>query len=108
MKMDDYQSVARTTAVYPKECKLVYPTMGLAGEAGELCNKVKKLMRGDPDPDPGASRDARLEELGDCLWYVANAAADMGALLSDVARRNVTKLEGRRRRGTLKGEGDKR
>ena len=45
--LDMYQKVALTTAIYPREQAIIYPTLGLTGEAGEVANKVKKIIRDD-------------------------------------------------------------
>ena len=111
LTLDAYQSSAMKTAVYPREHTGVYPALGLAGEAGELCNKVKKILRGDDNGDPacqmGLERDI-IAELGDVLWYVAALAHDLGYSLSDVAVMNLQKLEKRAASGTIKGSGDQR
>lgn len=103
---DAYQAAARKTAFCPPEHKITYPAIGLAGEAGELANKVKKLLRGD------ANR-AELEEgiraeMGDILWYLAALADDLGVPLSQVAAENIEKLASRYERNTLRGGGDNR
>mgnify|MGYP003388481377 CR=1 FL=1 len=101
-----YQEEARKTAGYPEEHKIVYPTMGLVGEAGELANKVKKLMRGD------TNRDELIEgikgEMGDVLWYLSALADDVGISLADIAAGNIEKLHSRLARGKIKGAGDDR
>jgi NTP pyrophosphatase (non-canonical NTP hydrolase) len=108
---DSYQSAARSTAVYPNSGSwggLAYASLGLAGEAGEVANKVKKVLR-DEDGKLSDERRAELaDELGDVLWYVAAVAEELGAYLSDVAEVNVEKLRSRKERGVLKGSGDTR
>lgn len=94
MDIDEYQQAAAETAYYPDDHAIVYPAMGLAGEAGEVANLAKRILRGDAPDD---LRDRVLDELGDVLWYVAVTALDLGASLSEVAGRNVEKL--RRRHG---------
>ena len=114
MNLDDYQKTAAETAIYPgrKELAgLVYCTLGLAGEAGELANKIKKLIRdgGGIMPVAGSvARAALVEELGDVLWYAAELASNFSLHLSDVAEANLDKLAARQRFGTLKGSGDER
>jgi len=103
MNLWDYQGAAAKTAVYPENYKIIYPALGLAGEAGELCNKVKKIIR-----DNHYDRMALVDELGDCLWYVAAIASDLNVSLNEVARHNLAKLKSRALRDTLRGEGDAR
>jgi NTP pyrophosphatase (non-canonical NTP hydrolase) len=78
--LDEYQAQARSTAVYSSQHARVYPALGLAGEAGEMLNKYKKVLRGDTDI--AAASPSLVDELGDCLWYAANVAADCGFKLS--------------------------
>lgn len=110
---DEYQYQASRTAVYP-HCGeksiggLIYTTLGLTGEAGELANKLKKILR-----DRGGVVDVEIrytlaKELGDVLWYVAMLAQELDYDLSDIARLNIENLQGRQVRGTLQGEGDNR
>jgi len=103
MTLDEYQSQAWITAIYPKEASIIYPAMGLANEAGEVLGKVKKKIR-----DGAFDREATINELGDVLWYVAVLADDLGVSLSDVAKINLDKLNSRKERGTLQGSGDNR
>lgn len=112
MTLDEYQSGARRTALYPEEARVLYPTLKLAGEAGEVSEKLGKLMR-DEGWKPGtpltpAQTEALSKELGDVLWYVANLAADLGLELDTVARLNLEKLASRQARGVLHGSGDDR
>ena len=106
--LDMYQQVAKTTAIYPREQAIIYPTLGLTGEAGEVANKVKKIIRdGTNKNDEGLVQDLSAE-IGDCLWYIAVLADDIGIKLSDIASSNLIKLENRNKKGTIHGSGDKR
>jgi NTP pyrophosphatase (non-canonical NTP hydrolase) len=102
----EYQAEARKTAGYDPALKITYSTMGLVGEAGELANKVKKLLRGD------ANREELIEgvkgEMGDVLWYLSALADDIGVELSAVASENILKLRSRQARDKIKGAGDNR
>ena len=105
MNMNDYQKRAMKTAIYPTDYKMVYPALGLAGESGEVCEKVKKYLRGDDSPN---LRKDIEKELGDVLWYVANLASDLNIFLDDIATKNIDKLRDRERRNVLQGDGDER
>ena len=102
MTFDEYQEFARSTAMYPEEVKVVYPTLGLCGEAGEVAEKIKKHMR------DGRSLVGVGLELGDVLWYISALADDLGITLEEIAQANVDKLAGRMERGKLAGGGDER
>lgn len=112
MTLDDYQDSARTTALYSQEVRLLYPALKLAGEAGEVAEKLGKLMRDEgfrPGDELSAEqRESFVKELGDVLWYVANLAADLGVKLEHVAAVNLEKLRSRRERGVIAGSGDDR
>ena len=109
MHLNDYQQESRTTARYPDlGSNLIYPTLGLAGEAGEVADKVKKLIRDRNSlVDDSFKQDIALE-LGDVLWYVAQLSTELGLTLEDVGQMNLEKLNSRSKRGTLHGEGDHR
>ncbi len=106
---DEYQKFVIDMKRYPESHAILYPALGLCGEAGEIAEKVKKWVR-----DEGGSviseerRDALLSELGDPLWYIVSLAADLGYTFQDVVDRNEQKLTSRRDRGVLKGDGDNR
>ena len=100
---DMYQDFTDTTAIYPPEKGLEYVALGLAPEAGEFAGKVKKMIR-----DKTYDTEAMIAELGDVLWYVARAAAELDVHLSDVAKDNVEKLKSRMERNVVKGDGDNR
>ena len=104
MDLNEYQLLATETVSYPKSQAVFYPVLGMVGEAGEVANKVKKIMRGDEDADLLGVPD----ELGDVLWYLAAIATDLGVTLDDIAQENIEKLRDRRARGVIKGSGDNR
>jgi NTP pyrophosphatase (non-canonical NTP hydrolase) len=113
--LDAYQMQADEFCFYPGT--LIYPALGLASEAGEVSDKVKKLLRDDEMPleeDFNAlniapeKREAIAQELGDCLFYVAVTASDLGYSLSSIADMNIGKLQDRKDRHVLSGSGDDR
>lgn len=101
--MNDYQEAAESTAIYPVARGLEYTALGLAGEAGEYANKIKKVIR-----DGTYDSDALAGELGDVLWYLAMAAKEIGVPLAVIAQRNLQKLLTRQAAGKLGGSGDDR
>ena len=106
MEINEYQTLAKNTAIYPKDKAVVYPALGLAGEAGEVANKVKKVLR-DGTEIKDVSKDI-ASEIGDCLWYISVLAGDIGWDLESIAKLNIDKLQDRANRGKLSGSGDKR
>nr|AIW56775.1 nucleotide pyrophosphohydrolase domain protein [uncultured virus] len=104
LSFNDYQRKASRTAIYSMAYQILYPALGLAGEAGEVANKVKKLLRDSTKLD----RSAIADELGDVLWYISALCRDLNIDMGDVAKRNLEKLYDRMERGTLGGSGDKR
>ena len=87
---------------------LVYPTLGLLNEAGELAGKVKKIFRDKDGVIGEADRLALKGELGDVLWYLAQICTELDLSLPDVAAANLEKLFSRMARNALSGEGDER
>jgi NTP pyrophosphatase (non-canonical NTP hydrolase) len=108
VELSDYQRRSRVTAAYPREAWLWYPALGLAGEAGEVCENVKKTFRDDAGLVSDERRAAIGKELGDVLWYLAQVATELDLDLDDVAAGNLEKLLSRQRRGVLSGSGDER
>lgn len=106
MHLSEYQAKAFTYAIYPAEINLAYPALGLAGEAGEVANKVKKIYR--DDISGYEMRDEVAAELGDVMWYLAAVATEFGLDLDVIAQTNLMKLESRRARGVIGGSGDTR
>ena len=101
---NEYQEFVKSMKVYPEKHAIVYPALGLVGEAGEISEKVKKWLRGDKELD----KQGLLKELGDPLWYIASLADDLGFTLQDVVDANVEKLSSRKDRNLIHGEGDNR
>ncbi len=108
MTLNEYQEGARRTAIYPSNQNIIYPTLGLTGEAGEVADKVKKVIRdNDQEFTTERKRDIALE-LGDVLWYAASLAHDLGYSLEEIAQMNLDKLASRMNRGKIHGSGDER
>ena len=109
VELSEYQRASRATAVYPDAGRnLLYPTLGLCGEAGEVAEKVKKMLRDDGGSLTDQRRTALGAELGDVLWYVAQVATEAGLDLDALAAGNLEKLRSRAERGALTGDGDER
>ena len=105
----EYQNKAAETAIFPKEKALEYLTLGLAGEAGEIANKVKKLIRDGADREEyHAKLNAIGHELGDILWYCAMLAREVDMNLGRIMEDNLDKLADRKARNRLQGDGDNR
>lgn len=100
MTLDEYQDRARRTKNRYDDPRLAIGnwSMGLAGEAGELIDMLKKVYFHDHP----ANRDALVKELGDVLWYVAVLSDELGIDLEEVARTNIEKLEKRYPQGFSK------
>jgi NTP pyrophosphatase (non-canonical NTP hydrolase) len=109
MDFIDYQKKANETALYPKlEYPWVYPAFGLSGESGEIMEKLKKVIRDNKGEIDDEKRDALKKELGDVLWYVNALATELGLSLDDIATDNIAKLNSRKERNLIKGDGDYR
>lgn len=109
MTFSEYEREAGKTALYPRKGNnIFYPTLGLAGEAGEVADKVSKIIRDDNEVITPERRAALIKELGDVLWYLAAVAGELGVSLDEVAKENLHKLASRQERGALHGAGDNR
>ena len=109
MHLNSYQQAARKTARYPDVgSNPIYPTLGLTGEAGEVADKVKKVLRDRDGVFDADTREAIMLELGDVLWYVSQLASELGYDLEEIAAANLAKLASRAARGRLSGSGDLR
>src|SRR3989338_1868971 len=109
MTFEEYQKLSREVAEYPdKDNNYIYPVLGLTGEAGEVAEKVKKVLRNDKGVMSEEKKTEIGKELGDVLWYMAQLATELGLKLEDIARMNMEKLKSRRERGVIASEGDNR
>ena len=108
MELYEYQTETAKTAIYPSEIGLAYVTLGLAGEAGEIANKVKKIYRDKKGILDQETRDTLQAEIGDVLWYVSQLCTELNISLDDSAQDNIQKLTSRKERGKLTGNGDNR
>lgn len=109
MDFNEYQQLAKKTAKYPEIGKgLVYPMIGLSGEAGEVANKVKKIFRDDGGLIKEERKEEIKKELGDLLWYIAQLATELDMALDSIASFNIEKLSKRFENNTIKGDGDNR
>ena len=109
MDLNAYQQGARATARYPQVGQNpIYPTLGLCGEAGEVADKVKKVLRDQDGVFSDDTRQALMLELGDVLWYVAQLSSELGFELNAVAEANLSKLASRAARNVISGSGDHR
>lgn len=108
MTLNEYQEGARRTAIYPSERKIIYPTLGLTGEAGEVADKVKKVIRDNNDNFTTETCEQIAKELGDVMWYAASLAHDLGYSLEEICQMNLDKLASRAKRNMIHGSGDER
>ncbi len=109
MEFNDYQRESHKTALYPDAgSNVIYPTLGLVGEAGEVADKIKKILRDKNGVFDKDSKDAIKFELGDVLWYISQLSSELGFELEEVAHANLQKLNSRKSRGKIKGSGDNR
>jgi len=109
MNFKEYQDRAIQTAIYPKKGNnLSYPTLGLCGESGEVAEKVKKLLRDKNGKLDQNTKKEIVKELGDVLWYLSAICSELKINLEDVAKINIAKLNKRKNKNKLKGEGDNR
>lgn len=106
MTLNEYQLKALETAVYPTP--IIYPTLGMCGESGEVADKVKKVIRDNNGEFSEEKKKEIAMEIGDVLWYCATLAHDLGFSLDAIAGMNHAKLKSRQQRGMLGGSGDNR
>jgi len=109
MNFSDYQQKAKGTAKYPIIGHgVIYPTLGLTNEAGEVAGKIKKIFRDRSGVIGEMEREALKAELGDVLWYLAQVATELDLSLDEIAEANLAKLLDRQARGKIQGDGDDR
>lgn len=108
MEFNKYQYDAVSLAIYGQGNAIIYPVLGLTGEAGEVADKIKKVLRDKEGIFDNATKEEIAKELGDVLWYIAALSRDLGYTLEEIAKLNLDKLFSRRERNTLHGNGDNR
>ncbi len=112
MQIDDFATYQResrkTWGVIPVDHPIVYPTLGLANEAGEVAGKIKKIFRDRAGVISEEDRQALKYELGDVLWYLTQICTELNLTLEEVAAANLEKLFSRLERGQIRGDGDHR
>lgn len=111
MTFDEYQKQALTTVHCDYDDVLMERTiwaMGIAGEAGEVVEKWKKIVAYKHGVVSEAERAELAKELGDVVWYVAVMAHSLGLSFDGIIQRNVEKLQSRKARDVIKGAGDNR
>lgn len=109
-ELNEYQRRALETWLHTNDngYNIIYPTLGLCGESGEVAEKIKKLLR-----DHGGFLDSDMKhsialELGDVFWYLSTLAYELGFSLQEIAETNYEKLQSRKKRGKIHGDGDNR
>jgi NTP pyrophosphatase (non-canonical NTP hydrolase) len=108
-RFEEYQRESRKTwGVIAVDHPIVYPTLGLANEAGEVAGKIKKIFRDKGGVIGDDDREALKGELGDVLWYLTQICTELNLTLEEVAAANLQKLFSRQARGRIGGEGDER
>lgn len=100
----EYQRLAAKTDLSPdraagdvfSEREIALSAMGLAGEAGEIVDLLKKALRDrHPDSPVEVDKSKLSEELGDLLWYISSIARMFGVSMEEVAISNIAKLRKR-------------
>ena len=110
MTLDEYQKEALVTAVF-KEDKfqdLAHWVFGITGEAGEIAEKIKKIVRDKDGVLSDEDKEEIIKEIGDVLWYLAVLSEHLNISFEEVGKRNIAKLRSRHARGKISGSGDNR
>ena len=110
MSFNEYQAFAKTTWTQTDDDTIALAICGLgaAGEAGEVADKIKKIIHYHQGVMQEGDKEALVKEIGDVLWYLANLCSWLNVNFGDVAEANRTKLLDRQKRDVLRGEGDER
>ena len=109
MTFKEYQELAKITAAYPNiGNNYIYPTLGLAGETGEVAEKIKKVIRDNNGMVDSEKKEEIAKELGDVLWYLAQLSTELKLDFDYIAEKNLEKLKSRQERNRLHGNGDNR
>ena len=109
MEFDDYQKIAWESAIYPDKGKnIIYPSLGLGGETGEVLEKIKKIMRDGNSKITEEKKTDLIKEIGDVLWYLAALSTELKTDLNEIAKINIDKINSRKERDQIHGSGDNR
>lgn len=109
MNLNEYQTLAlRTAAPKDKKNELFHLLLGLCGEAGEIAEKTKKIVRDHDSDFAKLDKDDLTKELGDVLWHIAVIADYFDISLDEIGDTNIRKLADRLKRGVIAGSGDNR
>lgn len=110
MTFEEYENTALTTVLSTGDPfkDLLHWVLGLNGEAGEVAEKLKKIIRDKNSLITEEDKQELAKEIGDVLWYLAVFAHDLGVPLEQIAQQNLDKLKSRKDRGVLGGDGDNR
>lgn len=111
MQFDEYQRTSLRTWNPPPRDKILdimYLTLGVVGEAGEVAEKVKKILRNDLGVFSAEKKQELKKEIGDVIWYLSTLSYELGLSFDDVAQTNIDKLSSRLERGVIASEGDNR
>lgn len=108
MNLNEYQEETAKTAGYPESMGITYCALALNGEAGEIAEKVKKVIRDNGGVWTQELKEAVALEAGDVLWYIARLSDELGYTLEEIAEMNLKKLRSRAERGKIQGSGDDR
>lgn len=106
MTLNEYQEQAHKTSLHNQP--IIYPTLGLTGEAGEVADKVKKVIRDNDGIFTEEKKHQTALELGDVMWYAAELAHDLGFTLEEICQMNLDKVFSRQQRNQIHGSGDER
>jgi NTP pyrophosphatase (non-canonical NTP hydrolase) len=105
-EIKEYREKALLTATYDDKYKIIYPALGLAGESGEVAEKIKKMLRDNNGIITDEIKENIILEIGDVLWYCNALARDLGYTLEEVMQKNIDKLASRVIRNKIHGDGD--
>lgn len=107
MELNKYQQLAAEAAFYEHD-DVSYCALGITGEAGEIADHVKKMLRDDYGIITEERKEHLKKELGDVLWYLARMAGKLGYSMDEIAQTNLDKIHDRVKRNTQHGSGDNR
>jgi NTP pyrophosphatase (non-canonical NTP hydrolase) len=109
LNFNEYQKLAlRTAAPKTKKNEIFHLVLGLVGEAGEIAEKYKKLVRDKASDESQVDKEDMKKELGDVLWYIAVLAEYLEIPFEEIADKNIAKMADRQKRDKIKGSGDNR